>query len=956
MVPFNDMAESESYREKHTPIKGIKAKPADLDQSTSKVFQKPKKPNVEKFGPSISNNRLQYSGDITNKGNLLPDDKLDNSGQKSLTDSPLNTSSNRLRFRNEHIKARKRKKMVVTERSKHRGRHRGGRKTRLYIGGLFELSGSEHEANGRSELDAALLAVQHVNSMHVIPGYELELLYNDTKCDPGTGTNAFYDLIYRKPRMLMVMGSACVEVTKTIAEIVPNWNLILISYATTSPALSEREKYTTFFRLAPADSSLNPARRMFIQYFRWDTVAILYEEKEMFSLAVDDISVDLANHNISQQAVLSFKTVHEIPEKMNQLQYIELDMHQINTPCGIQLDIILYRTIYHHFVFSNFQSSDLRIIIAAFSESAARQVFCEVCFHLQECLLSLSSLTRNSSSCSAYRLRMFGPRFVWILCGGILDKWWLENGNASCPRDELRAATEGVIIVSSLNKLMGDERSVDNMNYSEFLSIYSRSNGSQPLSTHATTTYDTVWTMALTIKKTLQHRRETFVELPDLNQLNYTEMAPVRDHFFNIIEKLDFRGVSGPVSFKGPDRESRAVVYQNQGGNLTIIAIHDPDSEELNFACDQCRDLIWQGGRVPRDKKLVLHRQKTIDPTIFYIACALCVFGIILAVCFLSYNLHHRKLRYIKLSSPKLNNVAVIGCILVYTAVIVLGLDDHTLGWDFYPLICSTRAFLLAAGFSLSFGAMFAKTYRVHQIFTRANSGLVKSKLLRDKHLLFIIGVLLMVDSGIVIVWVIVDPMEPKITNLTEEAPDDEDILLVHQLTTCYSHHLQKWLGVFYVYKGLLLVFGVYMAWETRSVKIPALNDSQYIGLNVYNVVIMSLSVVVLSNILDNQPTRAYTMESIFMFLSTTVTLCLLFVPKIYVIVSSKGNPIIATSGILVEANTRRFVFDDKKEIYYRAEVQNRVYKRELVEVRIGDMFRQGSTKPTINNEGGVGT
>ena len=26
-----------------------------------------------------------------------------------------------------------------------------------------------------------------------------------------------------------------------------------------------------------------------------------------------------------------------------------------------------------------------------------------------------------------------------------------------------------------------------------------------------------------------------------------------------------------------------------------------------------------------------------------------------------------------------------------------------------------------------------------------------------------------MVDSGIVIVWVIVDPMEPKITNLTEE-------------------------------------------------------------------------------------------------------------------------------------------------------------------------------------------
>ena len=48
---------------------------------------------------------------------------------------------------------------------------------------------------------------------------------------------------------------------------------------------------------------------------------------------------------------------------------------------------------------------------------------------------------------------------------------------------------------------------------------------------------------------------------------------------------------------------------------------------------------------------------------------------------------------------------------------------------------------------------------------------------------------------------------------------------------------------------------------------------------------------------------------------------------------TSGGDPVIASTGILVEANTRRFVVDEKKEIYYRAEVQNRVYKRELVEV-----------------------
>ena len=45
--------------------------------------------------------------------------------------------------------------------------------------------------------------------------------------------------------------------------------------------------------------------------------------------------------------------------------------------------------------------------------------------------------------------------------------------------------------------------------------------------------------------------------------------------------------------------------------------------------------------------------------------------------------------RYIKLSSPKLNDVAVIGCILVYVAVILLGFDDATLHIAYFPAMCT---------------------------------------------------------------------------------------------------------------------------------------------------------------------------------------------------------------------------------------------------------------------------
>lgn len=61
---------------------------------------------------------------------------------------------------------------------------------------------------------------------------------------------------------------------------------------------------------------------------------------------------------------------------------------------------------------------------------------------------------------------------------------------------------------------------------------------------------------------------------------------------------------------------------------------------------------------------------------------------------------------------------------------------------------------------------------------------------------------------------------------------------------------------------------------------------------------------------------------------------------QIYAIVKHRGTPVVTTSGLRVEANTRRFEVDKKKELYYRTEVQNRVYKRELIEV--------SSCRPTV--------
>ena len=74
--------------------------------------------------------------------------------------------------------------------------------------------------------------------------------------------------------------------------------------------------------------------------------------------------------------------------------------------------------------------------------------------------------------------------------------------------------------------------------------------------------------------------------------------------------------------------------------------------------------------------------------------------------------------RQIKMSSPNLNNLIIVGCLLCYSSVIILGLDSSLTSEPAFRYICTVKAWVLMAGFTLSFGSMFSKTWRVHSIFT----------------------------------------------------------------------------------------------------------------------------------------------------------------------------------------------------------------------------------------------
>ena len=76
-------------------------------------------------------------------------------------------------------------------------------------------------------------------------------------------------------------------------------------------------------------------------------------------------------------------------------------------------------------------------------------------------------------------------------------------------------------------------------------------------------------------------------------------------------------------------------------------------------------------------------------------------------------------------------------------------------------------------------------------------------------------------------------------------------------------------------------VVGSHFAWATRNVHISALNDSTYVGMSLYNVVLLSTTTAVVGYFLRDQHERSYILTSIFILLCVTITLCLVFVPKV---------------------------------------------------------------------------
>ncbi|KAB0402867.1 hypothetical protein E2I00_019814, partial [Balaenoptera physalus] len=640
---------------------------------------------------------------------------------------------------------------------------------------------------------------EDVNSRRdILPDYELKLIHHDSKvapdmgCDPGQATKYLYELLYNDPIKIILMPG-CSSVSTLVAEAARMWNLIVLSYGSSSPALSNRQRFPTFFRTHPSATLHNPTRVKLFEKWGWKKIATIQQTTEVFTSTLDDLEERVKEAGIEITFRQSFFSDPAVPVK-------------------------------------NLKRQDARIIVGLFYETEARKVFCEV-----------------------YKERLFGKKYVWFLIGWYADNWFkIYDPSINCTVDEMTEAVEGHITTEIVMLNPANTRSISNMTSQEFVEKLTKRLKRHPEETggfqEAPLAYDAIWALALALNKTSGGGGRSGVRLEDFNYNNQT----ITDQIYRAMNSSSFEGVSGHVVFDASgSRMAWTLIEQLQGGSYKKIGYYDSTKDDLSWS----KTDKWIGGSPPADQTLVIKTFRFLSQKLFISVSVLSSLGIVLAVVCLSFNIYNSHVRYIQNSQPNLNNLTAVGCSLALAAVFPLGLDGYHIGRSQFPFVCQARLWLLGLGFSLGYGSMFTKIWWVHTVFTKKEEKKEWRKTLEPWKLYATVGLLVGMDVLTLAIWQIVDPLHRTIETFAKEEPK-EDI------------------------DGLLLLLGIFLAYETKSVSTEKINDHRAVGMAIYNVAVLCLITAPVTMILSSQQDAAFAFASLAIVFSSYITLVVLFVPK----------------------------------------------------------------------------
>ena len=710
-------------------------------------------------------------------------------------------------------------------------------------------------SGGPAVIAAARLARDHINNRtDILPDYRIELLEDDSGCRVFSKTViAFAKYIASGINLAGIVGPGCSDAAEILALVLakPRVNVIQIAPSATSPALVSPVYFTTYRILS---SSLRYAETFMelIQHNCWMRIASLYDgERENFQIAFRAF-----RRTISSKFLINCSRLPVSPT--------------------LAFESAIYEKFYP---ISELTLNRARIIFVFASTPRAKQLMC-----------------------LAYMKNMVYPNYQWLFhdrsLSGFLEKVKVTNDgvNYTCSTEDMIEATKGIILNNYILRAVDKNKRTFpvNVSYNDYIIEYetyykqllkeldiTTADVSTSGPKWATTYYDAMWAFAIALDKSMPDLHEKGLSLSNytLGRGDITEV---------VIEKLnnevDFHGVTGQVKFEST-RDSPTAI------NITSVVCS-------NNYCNKTKDIpvgIFDGRNLIITTTERTFINDTFETTSIKVpvvigSLILAVTALILIIIIslqLVITVYH-SFKPIKATSPNLSHLIFSGCYLNLMSVIVfVSKDTFDLDSVVYGVFCNLSTTSISFGFTLVFGTICAKIWRVYRIFRHFRTDRA-SGAISDTSLIFFVVFLLFLDVLLTSSWVLFDPWLRSTT-------DKFVGTLIEIRSTCSCHHLVKWLAVLIAYKGVVTLVLLFLAILNRGIQRKDFKHTKNVSMFVYTVVLLTGIILPLFLILSKiDMTLSFIVMSIFLLATVCCCIAFIFLPPVIPLIKlkTKGLPI----------------------------------------------------------------
>ncbi|XP_017066174.1 metabotropic glutamate receptor 2 isoform X1 [Drosophila eugracilis] len=246
-------------------------------------------------------------------------------------------------------------------------------------------------------------------------------------------------------------------------------------------------------------------------------------------------------------------------------------------------------------------------------------------------------------------------------------------------------------------------------------------------------------------------------------------------------------------------------------------------------------------------------------------AMAFSATGILVTLFVMGVFVRHNDTPIVRASGRELSYILLAGIFMCYGVTFALVLKPTN-------IVCAIQRFGVGFCFTVVYAALLTKTNRIARIFKAGKQSAKRPSFISPKSQLVICACLVSVQILINGVWMVIAP-----SHAMHHYPTREDNLLV-----CDSYIDASYMIAF-SYPIVLIVICTVYAVLTR--KIPeAFNESKHIGFTMYTTCVIWLAFVPLYFGTANHVPLRITSMSVTISLSASVTIACLFSPKLYII------------------------------------------------------------------------